>query len=78
MSDVALEVFSLENVSGITSEGTRPYLSTRSDTPVNVPPSLMGFLKKYCTRMSSMGLLALSMMPCRNKLAFSSWSQKNK
>ena len=30
------------NDSGITSLGTSPYLSARSATPQNVPPSLMG------------------------------------
>ena len=63
-------------VSGIISLGTSPYLLTMSATPVNVPPSLKGLRKSHSTILSSIGLLLVSMMPCRKRLAFSSWSKK--
>ena len=78
MSRDIFDVLSLEKVSGMTALGTSPYFSVRSATPQKVPPSLSGFLKKNCTRWSSMGLLAVSMIPCRKRFDFSNWSQKKR
>ena len=68
------EVFSAAKRSGMASAGTRPYFVTTSCTPQKVPPSESGFLKSHSTVLSSMGRSAWSMVACRKRLAFSSWS----
>jgi bleomycin hydrolase len=70
------KVCSLLYVSGIASLGTRPYFDTMSATPVKVPPSLSGCLNNHSTVWSFIGLPAVSITPCKNRLDFSSWSQK--
>ena len=67
-------VFSLLKVSTIALLGTSPYFSIISDTPVNCPPSLKGCLNSHSTILSSMGFPLVSMIPCKNKFAFSNWS----
>ena len=72
------EVLLLLKVSGMASEGTRPYFVTRLDTPVNCPPSLIGLLKSQSTFLSLKSRSLVSITPWRKRLAFSSWSQKNR
>ena len=38
------------------------------------PPSLIGFLNRNCTVLSSIGFFPVSIIPCRKRFAFSSWS----
>src|SRR5574344_36408 len=71
-----MRVLLLLLVSFITSIGTKPYLSIRLATPVNCPPSPMGFLKSHSTFLSSNGRFLVSMTACRKRFAFSNWSQK--